>query len=132
VSLMKLIPPAIHGIADYSSALALIVVALVVDGSGAAVATGVGVGGVILVLSLLTRYPLGVVKTIPFKTHSIGDYAAAAALIAAPFVLGFNDSDKGLTTFYLVVGVALLGGSLITDYEGTAAHDPATGRSARA
>lgn len=119
MSLMKLIPPAIHGVADYSSAFALILVALVVGGSAEAVATGVVIGAVVLVLSLLTRYPLGVVKAIPFKVHSLGDYAAAAALIALPFVLGFNDTDGGLSTFYVVVGVALLAGSLITDYGDT-------------
>lgn len=119
MSLMKLIPPGIHGVADYSSALALILVALIVGGSTEAVATGIAIGAVVLSLSLVTRYPLGVVKMVPFKVHSLGDYAAAAALIALPFALGFNDTDQGLSIFYVVVGVALLAGSLITDYGDT-------------
>lgn len=119
MSLVNLIPPALHGVADYSSAFALILVALFVGGSTEAVATGLAIGAVVLVLSLLTRYPLGVVKMVPFPVHAFGDYAAAAALIALPFLLGFNDTDGGLATFYVVVGVALLGGSLMTDYGDT-------------
>ena len=63
------------------SASSLIVVAVVVGGTGDAVATGVVVGAVVLVVSMLTKYPLGVAKVLPFTVHSAGDYLAAALLI---------------------------------------------------
>lgn len=40
---------------------------------GKAVATGVVVGAVVLVVSLFTNYPLGLVKVLPFTVHSAGD-----------------------------------------------------------
>ncbi len=117
MSAVKLLPAWLHGIADFASAAALIVVALAVGGSGAAVATGVVIGVVLIVVSLLTDYPLGMVKVIPFVVHSAGDYGGAALLIAAPFVLGFDDSDRGLAWFYVGAGAALIAVSLVTDYQ---------------
>lgn len=78
--------------------------------------TGVVLGGVLIFISLLTDYPLGVIRVIPFVVHSAGDYLGAATLIAAPFVLGFTDSDSGLAAFYVAIGVTLVAVSLITDY----------------
>jgi len=126
MSLVRLLPAWLHAIADYAVALTLIVVALAVGGSGLAVATGVVVGAVVLVVSMLTRYPLGIVKVLPFQVHSAGDYLAAALLIGSPFALGFSSSDTGLTIVYVAAGVAVLGVSLITNYQYGAARQTAT------
>ena len=117
MSLLNLLPARIHGLGDYGSAFALILVGLLVDGSGEARWTGIVLGFVLLVVSLLTDYPLGVRRVIPFKLHSAGDYLGAGTLIVAPFLLGFSDSDEGLTTFYVAVGVVLVAVSLLTDYD---------------
>jgi hypothetical protein len=92
-------------------------VALAVGGDSLAVATGVVVGVVVLAVSMLTRYPLGVVKVLPFTLHSAGDYLAAFLLIVSPFALGFSDVAGGLSAFYVVAGVAVLAVSLITNYQ---------------
>jgi hypothetical protein len=117
VSLVRLLPAWLHAVADYAVGLSLIVIALAVGGSGKAVATGVVVGAVVLVVSMLTKYPLGVAKVLPFTVHSAGDYLAAALLILSPFALNFNNSDTGLTAFYVVAGIAVLAVSLITNYQ---------------
>ena len=121
MSLVRFLPAWFHGIADYAVGIGLVVVALAVGGSGVAVATGVVVGAVVLVVSMLTRYPLGVAKVLPFTLHSAGDYLAAALLIFAPFVLAFTDTDGGLAAFYVVAGIAVAAVSLITNYQ----YDPA-------
>ena len=54
MSLVKLLPAWFHAIADYAVGILLIVVALVVNGSDGAVATGVVVGAVVLLVSALT------------------------------------------------------------------------------
>jgi len=117
MSLVRVLPAWFHAIADYAVGATLIIVALAVGGTGAAVATGVVVGAVVLVVSMLTKYPLGVKKVLPFTVHSGGDYLAAALLILAPFVLNFRDSDAGLAVFYIVAGLAVLAVSLITNYQ---------------
>jgi hypothetical protein len=117
MSLVKFLPAWFHAIADYAVGILLIVVALVDNGSDGAKATGVVVGVVVLVVSALTRYPLGIVKVLPFPVHSGGDYLAAALLIAAPFALNFADAEGGMAAFYVVMGVAVLAVSLITNYQ---------------
>lgn len=117
MSLVRFLPAWFHAIADYAVAAALIVVALAVGGSSKAVGTGVAIGVVVLLVSMMTRYPLGVVKVLPFTLHSAGDYLAAALLVIAPFALSFNSTDSGLTVFYIVAGVAVLAVSMITNYQ---------------
>ncbi len=117
MSLVRLLPAWFHAIADYAVGLSLIVVAAAVGGSGKAVAAGVVVGAVVLLVSMLTRYPLGVAKVLPFTVHSAGDYLAAALLVLAPFALDFRHSDGGLTAFYIVAGIAVLAVSLVTNYQ---------------
>lgn len=117
MSLVRLLPAWLHAVADYAVGAVLILAALMVGGTTGAVATGIVVGVTVLAVSMLTRYPLGVVKVLPFQVHSAGDYLAAGLLLAAPFVLNFRESDGGLTALYLVAGVAVLAVSLITNYQ---------------
>ena len=128
MSIVRLLPAWLHAIADYAVAGTLIIAALVVGGSNKAVAAGVVIGAVVAVVSMLTKYPLGVVKVLPFTVHSAGDYLAAALLVISPFALGFNDSDTGLSVLYVVSGIAVLAVSLITNYQYSPKRDwaPAT------
>jgi hypothetical protein len=117
MSLFRLLPAWFHAIADYAVGAGLILVAVAAGGSAGATGAGAAIGAVVLAVSMLTRYPLGIIKVLPFKLHSAGDYLAATLLLVAPFALNFNTSDVGLTVFYLVAGVAVLAVSLITNYQ---------------
>src|SRR2546423_11289682 len=117
MSLVRLLPARFHAIADYAVGALLIIVAVAVGGSAGAVATGIVVGVTVLAVSMLTKYPLGVVKVLPFTVHSAGDYLASALLILAPFVINFRHSDTGLAVFYVIVGLTVLAVSLVTNYQ---------------
>ena len=117
MSIFRLLPAWFHAIADYAVGFGLIIIAIAVGGSGKAVAAGVVVGATVLVVSMLTRYPLGVAKVLPFTVHSAGDYLAAALLVLSPFVLNFHNTDSGLTAVYVVAGAAVLAVSLVTNYQ---------------
>jgi hypothetical protein len=117
MSLVRFLPAWFHAIADYAVGALLIVVAVAVGGSAGAVATGVVVGATVLLVSMLTKYPLGVAKVLPFPIHSAGDYLAAALLLVAPWALNFASGDRGLAVLYIVLGVAVLAVSLITNYQ---------------
>jgi len=123
MSLVKLLPAWFHAIADYAVGALLIVVPIVVGGSDKAVATGIVVGAVVLLVSMATRYPLGVFKVLPFTVHSAGDYLAAALLLAAPWLVNFADTDPGITAFYVVAGLAVLAVSLVTNYQYSSKRD---------
>lgn len=117
MSFVKLLPAWLHAVADYAVGILLIIVALAAGQSGLAKATGVIVGSVVLLVSMATQYPLGVVKILSFRLHSLGDYAAAGLLFVAPFALRFNSAESPLSIFYIAVGAAVLGVSLITNYQ---------------
>jgi hypothetical protein len=117
MSVIRLLPAWLHAVADYAVGALLIIVSLAVGGSAGAVGTGVVVGTTVLVVSMLTRYPLGVAKVLPFPVHSAGDYLAAALLLIAPSALHFNHGDRGLTIFFVLTGLAVLAVSLITNYQ---------------
>jgi len=117
MSLVRLLPAWFHAVADYAVGLGLIIIAIAVGGSGKAVAAGVVVGATVLIVSMLTRYPLGVAKVLPFTVHSAGDYLAAALLLLSPWVLNFHDTDGGLTAVYVIAGIAVLAVSLVTNYQ---------------
>ena len=118
MSFVKLLPAWFHAIADYAVAITLIVAsALTTSAPNKAMATGIVVGAVVLAVSMLTRYPLGVFKVLPFTVHSAGDYLAATLLILGPFVVGYDGSPGGLTAFHIAAGAAVLATSLITNYQ---------------
>jgi hypothetical protein len=132
MSLVKFLPAWFHAIADYAVGILLIVVALANNDSSGAVGLGVVVGAVVLLVSALTRYPLGIVKVLPFPIHSGGDYLAAILLIAGPFVLNFASAEGGMAAFYVVMGVAVLAVSLITNYQYSPKRNVAPGTSSPA
>lgn len=117
MSLVRFLPAWFHAIADYAVGILLVIVGITVDASAGAHATGIVVGVTVLVVSMLTRYPLGVAKVLPFPMHSAGDYLAALLLVVAPFTLNFWDGDRGVSVFYLAAGIAVLAVSLITNYQ---------------
>jgi hypothetical protein len=114
MSLVRVLPAWFHAIADYAVGALLIIVAIAAGDGGKEVGLGVVVGATVLLVSMLTKYPLGVAKVLPFTVHSAGDYLAAALLVISPFALSFNDSDGGLA---VVMGIAVLAVSLVTNYQ---------------
>jgi hypothetical protein len=50
------------------------------------------------------------------KIHSILDYTAVVVLLVAPFLLGFAKTSLAALCISLLLGITLLGYSLITDY----------------
>jgi hypothetical protein len=57
-------------------------------------------------------------KMTPTKTHAGMDYAVGLLLIAAPWLFGFADESTAATWIAVLAGVAMLGLSMVTDYEG--------------
>src|SRR5215207_3415615 len=117
MSLAKLIPAAIHALGDYAAGIVLVIIGLAADGPGSARATGIVVGAALIVGSLFTRYPLGLVRVIPFPIHSAADYLGSLVLIVAPFVFDFWDDNKGVSAAYIIIGVVVILLSLVTNYD---------------
>jgi len=91
--LPKVIDARKHGMIDYCHAAFFLGMALVCRKSEPRAAlAALCTGSFVLVQSLLTDYPLGVKKVIPFKVHGQMDAAFAASSFMVPKVFGFSDS----------------------------------------
>ena len=55
-------------------------------------------------------------RFIPTRVHGVVDYVVGALLVVVPYILGFAD---GTAAQYVpqLLGIAAIGGSLLTDYE---------------
>lgn len=88
--LPKVIDARTHGAVDYAHGAFFLGMALVCRRSNPkAAAAALGTGAFILGGALLTDYPLGVRKIIPFETHGRLDSGFASASWAVPRVFGF-------------------------------------------
>ena len=65
-------------------------------------------GLVVLVAAASTKcFPTSVIKSLPVAGHLTLDFALVAALIASPFLFGFDD-DGTATAFFIVAAVVAL------------------------
>lgn len=110
------LPLFLHGIIEYlAGALFIAAPFLFSFDDGAATALSIVVGAAIIVLAIITDYPVGIVRTMPLEVHVVLDYVLAVVLIAAPFIFGFRDDDAAVL-FFVVLGVAHLVITTITGF----------------
>ena len=114
----KLLKPSIHGILDYGLAFFFFLAPGLFGFTDVAATLSYIIGAAYLAVSLLTRYPLGVFKVIPFPTHGVLESIMAASWIVMPWLFGFA-SDPAARNFFVIAGIALLGVVAITDYKVT-------------
>jgi hypothetical protein len=110
----------LHGVVDYSAGTFLLTAFPKLAGiEGTRSARQVRISAAVHAgYSTLTKYPLGVVKLIPFQAHLALDALGAVALAATPFVTG--QWKKGTKQWLPHVGLALfeLSSLAITDPTG--------------
>lgn len=91
--LPKVISPRTHGIVDYCHAAFFFGVAWFCRRKEPrAAAAALAAASFLLVEALLTDYPLGAAKIIPFETHGKMDTAFAATSFMIPKMFGFSES----------------------------------------
>jgi hypothetical protein len=111
-----IVPPLLHGVADYPFAAVLIVLPFVLDfDDNAAKWISVGLGIVAAVLAVGTAWPTGIVRIIPPLLHGYTDIATTVALIVLPFIIGFSHHTTALVV-YLAAGGSVLGATLLTPF----------------
>ena len=93
---LRIINPTLHGVADYTAAIGLIIAPFILDlGQTSIIALWFSVctGIVVLLTSLLTDYNLGAIKVIPFLAHLAMDLVFALTFMIIPFIWGFAGMD---------------------------------------
>jgi VIT1/CCC1 family predicted Fe2+/Mn2+ transporter len=112
----RLLSPKIHGYIDYV-AVALLALAPSLFGFGGVAAALCYILAVVqLGMSLLTAYPLGVARLIPFTIHGTIEAITSVFLVIAPFLFGFSRVDAA-RNFFIVGGIALFAVWFVTNYQ---------------
>jgi hypothetical protein len=110
----------LHGVIDYNmGTLLLTALPRLVGVEGTQAARQIRVAGAVHGgYSMVTKYPLGIVKALPYKAHLALDALGAVALAATPFVTG--QYRKGRRQWLPHVGLCVLelGSLLLTDPTG--------------
>lgn len=112
---MKILSPTIHGVLDYALALLFLVLPPVLDFPPTAAVASYAIGAVYVVASLVTRYPLGLIKLLPFPIHGVIESLMAVTWILLPWLMGFS-GHAAARNFFLIAGIGLLAVVALTDY----------------
>jgi hypothetical protein len=106
-----------HGILDYALGILLLAAPSVVGFAGIQAKWSYIFGGVLLVMAILTRYPLGIIKVVGLGIHGFVELLLAICLIAAPW---YGNFARGVLSrnFYVMLGVLMLALWFITDFRG--------------
>lgn len=113
---MKILNPRVHGYLDYAAVLLLALAPTLFGFSGTPAALCYVLAIIQGGMSLMTAYPLGAVKVIPFTVHGGIELATAVFLVLSPWLLGFSDIASA-RNFFLVAGIGLGGVWLTTNYK---------------
>lgn len=112
---MKILTPRTHGTLDYLTVIAFLLAPTLFGLSGLPATISYLLAAVHLVLTLVTAFPLGVVKAVPFKLHGVVELVVSVLLVLLPWLLGFA-SVPTARNFYFGAGVVVFVVWLVTDY----------------
>jgi SPW repeat len=56
-------------------------------------------------------------RMIPTRMHGLMDYVVGIVLIASPWIFGFHNESSTATWTFVILGIAVLATSLMTNYE---------------
>jgi hypothetical protein len=117
---MKLISPYVHGMLDYLTFISMLILPLTLKLNGRPEFILIAFALFQFILAVVTRYPLGATRQVPFPVHGVIDLISGVLLLAAPWILGFT----GMTderNYYIVLGVYFLLVWVLTDFRGDTA-----------
>jgi hypothetical protein len=113
---MKIISSTQHGYLDFLTVILFLVAPTIIGLTGVAGTIAYALAGIHLAMTLVTDFPLGVTKLVPFSIHGWVERVVGPTLVLLPFILGFEGSAK---VFYIVIGLVIILVGLLTDYQRT-------------
>jgi hypothetical protein len=114
---MRILSPRIHGVIDLITVAVLVLGSIVVGLGGSPLAIALTLAAVHLLMTLLTDFPMGVWKRIPFFVHGIVELVVGIGLLILPSYAGYSPGSPA-RRFYLAMGAVILIVWALTAYRG--------------
>jgi hypothetical protein len=117
----KPISPRTHGVLDYATVAATAVAPRMLGFPKPAARLAEGLASGYLGLSMLTDYPLGAKRKVPFKGHGVAEGVIGLALPALPWALGFAEDKRARNFFFGLTALTFVVAAL-TDWDAAPHH----------
>lgn len=113
---MKIISSKLHGILDYIVVVFLLASPMLFKMEGTLCSFTYSLAAVHFLLTILTRFELGIIKLIPFPIHGIIEFFVAIALAMVSF--WFNKDGNSLGYYYYIYfAIAIMFVFILTDFK---------------
>ena len=113
---MRVIGPLAHGIIDYAMVILLIVGPSVAGFRNPRLTTmSYALAAAHFLLTVITRFPLGVLKSLPFFLHGTIELVVAILLIVLPWLANFS-AGVNSRNFFVAMGAIIFIIWLLTDF----------------
>lgn len=106
----------IHGVLDYLTVVFLFGVGFSGYFSSYFSHLVMALGGIHLLLTVFTKFKMGIIKLIPLKLHGYVELAVSIVLIPTPFILGYAD-EVSAKLFTWIFAAVVFGLYILTKYE---------------
>ncbi len=112
---MRFLGPRLHGYLDVVFIVCFVVGPLVFGLGGTPAIVSLLLAALLLILTLMTQYPLGVVRRIPFFVHGLIELAVTIFVAVLPRIDGYAPGSPA-RRFYWAMAILLAAVWLLTDY----------------
>ncbi len=113
---MKIISSKTHGLLDYLVVIFLLVSPSLFKMEGILASFTYALAAIHFLLTVLTKFELGLIKIIPFPLHGVIEFFVAIALALFSFWFNKNGDVTGYF-FYLYFSLAIMVVFIFTDYK---------------
>ncbi|MEP7165155.1 MAG: hypothetical protein ABI741_10685 [Ferruginibacter sp.] len=113
---MRIISSRIHGILDYIVVIFLLASPMLFKMEGNLCSFTYALAAIHFLLTILTRFELGIIKIITFPLHGLIEFFVAIALILLSFWFNKNGNSLGYH-YYLYFAIAILLVFILTDFK---------------
>ena len=114
-----------HGVIDYAMVIIFAIGPTVAGFHGKQATICYALAVVHFLLTLVTRFPLGVLKTIPFPLHGGIEIVVALLLLVLPWLANFSAGVHS-RNFFVLIGLLIAIIFALTDYRGRRSAGRAT------
>ena len=104
-----------HGVIDYLMVIILAIAPSVAGFNGRQAMICYGLAVLHFLLTIVTRFPLGVVKVLSFTLHGSVEFMVGVLMIILPWLGGFS-AGLNSRNFFVAIGVLILVIWAMTDY----------------